>query len=65
MSLGLGNDANIYNQIKEAVCILFRSQKFQNTTVIDLVEELQIDEQSFFMYFQSMDELMEVVWSES
>jgi AcrR family transcriptional regulator len=65
MTLRLEDDSNIYNQIKEAACVLFRSQGFENTSVSDLIEKLQIEEQSFFIYFQSMDELLEVVWSES
>lgn len=65
MTLRLENDSNIYNQIKEAACVLFRSQGFENTSVSDLIEKLQIEERFFFIYFQSMDELLEVVWSES
>lgn len=65
MTLRLGDDSNIYNQIKEAGCVLFRSQGIENTSVTRLVEKLQIEEQSFFLYFQSIDELLEVVWSES
>lgn len=65
MKLRLGDDSIIYNQIKEAACVLFQSQRFENTSVTDLVEKLQIEEQTFFLYFRSMDELLEVVWSES
>ena len=65
MTLRLEDDSNIYNQIKEAACVLFRSQGFENTSVSDLIEKLQIEERFFFLYFQSMDELLEVVWSES
>jgi AcrR family transcriptional regulator len=65
MTLRLEDDSNIYNQIKEAACVLFRSQGFENTSVSDLIEKLQIEERFFFIYFQSMDELLEVVWSES
>ena len=65
MTLRPGEDLNIYNKIKEAACVLFRSQSFENTSVTDLVEKIHIEEQTFFRYFQSMDELLEVVWSES
>ena len=65
MKLRPGDDSIMYNQIKEAACVLFRSQSFDNTSVTDLVEKLQIEEQTFFIYFQSMDELLGVVWSES
>lgn len=65
MKLRLGDDSIIYNQIKEGACVLFRSQSFENTPVTDLVEKLHLKEQDFFLYFRSMDELLEVVWSES
>ena len=65
MKLQPGDDSNVYNQIKETACVLFRSQGFENTSVTDLAGKLQIEEQTFFIYFQSMDELLEVVWSES
>jgi AcrR family transcriptional regulator len=65
MTLQLGLSQNIYNQIKEAACFLFRLRGYENTSVTDLVEKLQNEEQSFFIYFQSMDEHLEVIWSES
>lgn len=65
MTLQPGEDPSIYNQIKEAACVLFRSQGYKNTSVTDLVEKMHIEEQTFFKYFKSMDELLEVVWSES
>lgn len=65
MTLQPGEDPSIYNQIKEAACVLFRSQGYKNTSVTDLVEKMHIEEQTFFIYFKSMDELLEVVWSES
>ena len=65
MKVQIGDDSNLYNQIKEAGCTLFQSQGFDNTTVSDIVQKLQIREQDFFFYFKSVDELLEVVWSES
>ena len=61
----IGSESILYNQIKEAGCTLFRSQGFENTSVTDIVQKLQIREQDFFFYFKSVDELLEVVWSES
>jgi len=65
MKFGRGDDSDMYSQIKETACVLFRSQGFENTSVTDLIAKVQIEEQTFFLYFQSMDELLEVVWSES
>ena len=65
MKLQHGDNSTIKNQIKEAATVLFRSQGYENTTVIQLVQKIQIEEQIFYSYFQSLDELLEVVWSES
>jgi AcrR family transcriptional regulator len=65
MKLQLGAYSNIYELIKEAALVLFRSQRFKNTSITDLVEYLKIEEGTLFFYFQSMDELLEAVWSES
>ena len=65
MKLEIENYSHMKNRIKEAACALFRSQGFENTTVTQLVGKLQIEEQIFYSYFQSLDELLEVVWSES
>lgn len=51
-------------RIKAAACVLFRTKGFGNTTITDLLMKLQMDEQVFYSYFRSMDELLEVVWSE-
>jgi hypothetical protein len=39
---------DIYNCIKEAACMLFRSRGFEKTSVTDVVGKLQIKEQTFF-----------------
>lgn len=65
MKSRLGHDLIIYNQIKNTARILFWSQGFDNTSVSDLIGELNIKLQTFFSYFRSMDELLEAVWSES
>ncbi|MFW2367394.1 MAG: TetR/AcrR family transcriptional regulator [Desulforhopalus sp.] len=65
MKVQIENESVMYNQIKEAGCTLFKSQGFDETSVADVVQKLQIREQDFFLYFKSMGELLEVVWSES
>lgn len=59
------DDSNIDNQIKEAANVLFRTQGYDNTSVTDFVEKMHIEKQIFFIYSQSMGNLLEVVWSES
>jgi len=61
----INNESAMYNQIKEAGCTLFKSKGFDETSVADVIQKLQIREQDFFLYFRSMDELLEVVWSGS
>lgn len=56
---------SLRRRIIDASRFLFQTKGFDNTTVRDLIERLQISEQLFFCYFQSMDEILEVVWSES
>lgn len=57
-------ELTVYEQIKEAGCDLFRSQGFKETLLTDLVEMLQTRELDFYRYFNSMDELLAVIWSE-
>jgi len=60
-----GAATDIRSRIKEAARELFRAKGFDNTTVTDLLNRLQIEEHQFFAIFQSMDDLLEAVWSES
>lgn len=65
MKLRRGDDSEIRDRIKGAACVMFRARGFENTTIADLAKKLSIEEQIFFSYFQSLDELLDVVWSES
>lgn len=53
----------IHHQIVDAARFHFQDKGFDNTTVSDLIESLHITEQTFLKYFQSMDDLLEVVWA--
>ncbi len=56
---------NTRRHIIEAACHLFRSKGYDNTTLLDLLNMAQVEDRIFFLHFQSLDELLEVVWSES
>ena len=56
--------ADLRGRIKAAACALFDANGFDNTTVDDVLVQVRIDEQRFSSYFRSLDELLEVVWSE-
>jgi len=60
-----GAAVDIRSRIKDAARELFRAKGFDNTTVADLLNRLQIEEHQFLAVFQSMDDLLEAVWSES
>jgi len=51
---------------KEIVAVaemLFRTNGFDNTTVRDITNRLNISESSFFDHFESVDEILELLWS--
>jgi len=52
-------------ELTAAACRLFRSKGYDNTTLFDLLELAQVEEHLFFSHFHSLDEILEVVWSES
>lgn len=59
------NETSWRKQILEDARFLFQTKGFENTSVSVLLERLQMSEQLFFSHFESIDELLEVVWSES
>lgn len=54
---------SIKTRIIDTARELFDSKGFDTTSHYDLIEALAINEQIFFSYFPSMDELLEVIWS--
>lgn len=52
-------------KIVEAGRHLFGTKGFDKTTIEDLIEIIGTDDEHFFHYFESLDELLEVIWSES
>jgi len=59
------NGLGVYQQIKEAGRRLFISQGFENTSVFEVMDKLQMKENEFYQYFKTKDQLLEVIWSES
>jgi len=59
------NDETLRDRIKSVARELFRTKGFEETSVVDVLERLQISEQLFYSTFSSMDDLLEAVWSES
>lgn len=61
---GSPKSGTLRSSIVQTARELFDSQGYDNTTVHDLVDRLDISDTLFFVYFQSLDELLEIVWSE-
>ncbi|MDJ0622324.1 MAG: helix-turn-helix domain-containing protein [Desulfocapsaceae bacterium] len=51
--------------IVETAEMLFQSQGFDNTTVDDIINHLNISERIFYRHFESVDEILELLWSGS
>lgn len=60
----VGHLDNLRREIIEAARYLFDSQGFDATSVNDLLQHMGVTRPTFLTYFQSMDELLEVIWSE-
>jgi len=50
-------------KIVETAEMLFRTQGFDNTTVRDITIHLSITDSLFFYYFESVDEILDLLWS--
>jgi len=42
---------------------LFQTQGFDNTTVNDITNVLNITDSLFYYYFESVDEILELLWA--
>jgi|GEM_PF-5274263 len=51
------------NSIVETAEMLFQTKGFDNTTVDDIIGHLNISAKLFFHYFESVDEILELLWS--
>lgn len=65
VSVRNGTELAGYEQIKEAGCRLFHSQGYDNTSVKDVINKLQIRKQEFYRYIKLEDGPLEAIWSES
>lgn len=52
-------------EIMETARSLFTTKGFEQTSLGDITKELNISDKIVFTYFKSVDEILEVVWSES
>lgn len=52
-------------QILKTAKYLFDLKGFEKTSFTDISDKLQMNEQDILFFFQSIDDLLEAVWSES
>lgn len=45
--------------------MLFKMKGFENTTIDDITTHLKISESLFFHFFDSLDEVLELLWNGS
>lgn len=54
-----------YNDIIEAAKHLFDTKGFDHTTCKDITKRIGMSDVELLGYFDSLDEILEVIWSES
>jgi len=50
-------------EILETAHSCFREKGFEKTTILDICRSLGIKESHFHKYFQSLDEVLEILWA--
>jgi len=62
-SLKMGEDQDLRSKILESTHTFFKHQGFENTKIVDICRSLGINRRTFHKYFNSLDEVLEVLWS--
>ena len=50
-------------EILETARTCFRKKGFEKTTIRDICRRLDLKETEFYRYFQSLDEVLEILWA--
>lgn len=50
-------------EIVEAAYACFQKKGFDKTTISDICKRLKIKDSQFHTYFESLDEVLEILWS--
>lgn len=61
--LKLDEGQDLPSKILESARIFFKSQGFENTRIVDICRNLDISRRTFHRYFNSLDEVLEVLWT--
>ncbi len=60
----VNNDKEIREKILNSARMAFDEQGFDNTTLEQVICDSSIPKQVFLSYYQSLDTILEIVWSE-
>ncbi|MGI9536880.1 MAG: helix-turn-helix domain-containing protein [Desulfocapsaceae bacterium] len=50
-------------EILETARSCFQKKGIERTTILDICKRLDIKETQFYRYFQSLDEVLEILWA--
>lgn len=50
-------------EILETARSCFQTKGIERTTILDICRRLNIKETEFYKYFQSLDEVLEILWA--
>lgn len=50
-------------KILQTACFFFQKKGFEETTIPDICHRLDIKQSQFYNYFQSLDEVLEILWA--
>ena len=64
MEVSMRNQQIVKKRILESAKDFFETRGFDNTTTIDIISSLEIREEEFFYHYSSLDEVLDILWSE-
>jgi AcrR family transcriptional regulator len=53
---------SLYNEILLTAQTFFQDKGFEQTTVLDICDSLEISTSQFCLYFESLDEVLDILW---
>ena len=63
MEKSINREHPLYNEILLTAQVLFQDKGFEQTTVWDICSSLQISITQFCSFFDSLDEILEILWT--
>jgi AcrR family transcriptional regulator len=63
MGTQIKKDQPLYGEILTTAHVLFRNKGFEETTIKEICEPLNISISQFGLFFESLDEVLETLWA--